>query len=91
MYFMHQSWVEQTSLASEVGHLSDHDVDRDPITRLVTRSVNMHGHQRDGSRGNSPDFEAAAVPGPAVEHVRALMFIARFRSDLERRLDLLHD
>ena len=34
--------------------------------------------------------DTAATPAPAVEHVRALMFIARFRTDLERRLDLLH-
>ena len=35
--------------------------------------------------------DPAAAPAPAVEHVRALMFIARFRADLGRRLDLLHD
>jgi len=35
--------------------------------------------------------DPAAKPAPAVEHVRALMFIARFRTDLERRLGLLHD
>ena len=35
--------------------------------------------------------DPAAAPAPAVERVRALMFIARFRGDLERRLDLLHD
>lgn len=35
--------------------------------------------------------DPAAAPAPAVERVRALMFIARFRSDLARRLDLLHD
>ena len=35
--------------------------------------------------------DPVAAPAPAVERVRALMFIARFRTDLERRLDLLHD
>jgi len=35
--------------------------------------------------------DPAAASAPAVEHVRALMFIARFRTDLERRLGLLHD
>ncbi|MEO5771351.1 MAG: Fe-S protein assembly co-chaperone HscB [Burkholderiaceae bacterium] len=35
--------------------------------------------------------DPAAAPAPAVELVRALMFIARFRTDLERRLNLLHD
>ncbi len=35
--------------------------------------------------------DPAAAPATAVEQVRALMFIARFCTDLERRLDLQHD